>query len=235
MPKKKKSNVIGTTAALAKLDRMMPILEKNILGVVKIKSTLEVGNATVLDMPNTDIPGAGAYNTIKESLSFDLAMHLARLFDRGSGRYHANHKDVASIPLMMRLLRQKRCRRALADRARTRDCDLADLFERDCLKFIEKASAAFSATFRGKFGQSGLKRLKIARDHHFAHSLMSNEKLDVIYNQGFRLADCACNIMDSASIAITGKALEFDQVKQHFREEAKEFWNRALLGKVAAK
>lgn len=233
MAKKNKTNVIGTKAALAKLDRMMPILEKNVLGALRIEATLEVGNDTIRKMTDKDIPGAGAYNTIKQSLSFDLAMHIARLFDKGSGRYHANHKDAASIPLMIRLLRQKRCRRMLADRARMGDDLLADLFERDCLKALDKASKAYSATFRGKFGQSGLKHLKIARDHHFAHSLMSNKKLKLIYNQLFRLADCAKDILDHASIAITGKALQPADLEQHFREEADEFWTHALLGKVA--
>lgn len=185
MPKKKKPNVISPKAALAKLDRMMPLLESNIVGVLKIEATLEIGNAIVLKMPDKDIPGVGAYNIIQHSLSFDLAMHIARLFDKGSGRYHANQKDAASIPLMIRLLRQKRCKRMLADRARKGTnfhSELADRFERECLMAIQNASKAYSATFRGKFGQSGLKHLKIARDYHFAHSLMSNKEVKLIYN-----------------------------------------------------
>ncbi len=187
-------------------------------------------------MPDDGIPGAEAYGAIKESLSFNLAMHIARMFDKVSARYHANHKDAASIPLMIRLLRQKRCRRMLASRARTGHdihSKLGDLYERDCLKAIEKASKSYSATFRGKFGQSGLEHLKIARDHYFAHSLMSNRKLKLIYNQLFRLTDCASDILDHASIAIMGKALEPADLEKHFREEAEGFWNQALLGKVA--
>ncbi|MEQ1519665.1 MAG: hypothetical protein ABL936_00165 [Aestuariivirga sp.] len=104
MSKTKKPNVIGTKAALAKLDRMMPLLESNIVGVLKIEATLEVGNDIVLKMPDKDIPGVGAYNIIQYSLSSDLAMHIACLFDKGSVRYHANRKDAASIPLIIRLL-----------------------------------------------------------------------------------------------------------------------------------
>ncbi len=232
-PKRKKRNVLGSTAALAKLDQMMPILETNIIGALMIEATLDVGNNIVRDMASKEISGAKAYNTIKQSLTFDLAMHLARMFDKGSRRFHANDKDAASIPLMIRLLRQKRCRRMLVHRARrTNDIhkELADLFENDCIKALEKASKAYSATFRGKLGKSGLKRLKTARDHHFAHSLMSNKKLDLIYNHLFRLVDCARECLDPASIAITGTALELSKLEEDFKEEAVEFWNRALLG-----
>ncbi|MBB2969814.1 hypothetical protein [Mesorhizobium sp. RMAD-H1] len=233
--KRKKPNVIGTKAAVAKLDRMMPILEKNIVGALMIEVTLEAGNDIVLAMPDKDIPGADAYNQIRHSLSFDLAMHLARLFDKGSGRYHANNKDTASIPLMIRLLRQKRCRQALAQRARNWNPALNDtfaaMFERDCLSAIDRASEGYTATFRGKFGRSGLRRLKIARDNHFAHSLMSDRELNLIYHQLFRLTDCARDILDAANIAIAGTSLELTDKEEIFRERAEDFWKQALLGK----
>ncbi len=234
-PKKKKRNVISAKAALAKLDRMIPILETNIVGALKIEATLEAGNDLVGRMSDTEIPGVGAYNTIKECLSFDLAMHLARLFDRGNRHRHANTKDAASIPLMIRLLRQKRCRRALAKNARNSsprgDLHFAARFEQDCLNAIDKASKAYTVTFRGKLGQSGLKRLKVARDNHFAHSLMRDKKLNLTYGQLFRLTVCARDVLENASIAITGKSLELTDLQEHCREEAEEFWNRALLGK----
>ncbi|MEO5756729.1 MAG: hypothetical protein ABIQ51_07715 [Mesorhizobium sp.] len=232
---KKKPNVIGVKAAVAKLDQMMPILERNIIGALMVEATLEAGNDTIRDLPDKDFPGAVAYNQIWRSLGFDLAMHLARLFDKGSRNFHANDKDAASIPLMIRLTRQKRCRRALAARMRNSDpalgSDFAAIFEKDCLDALDRASAAYTGIFRGKFGQTGLKQLKVARDHHFAHSLMTGREPNLIYNQLFRLTDCARNILDAASVAITGSSFELVEREEDFREQAEAFWNKALLGK----
>lgn len=234
-PKRKKRSVIGARAALAKLDRMIPILKTNIEGALRIEATLEAGNDIVRKMPDKAIPGAQAYNTIRNCLAFDLSMHLARLFDKGSKHYPANKKDAASIPLMIRLLRQKRCQRMLADRARNWSPSLAQTlgaqFERDCIKAIDDASKAYTSTFRGKFGQSGLKRLKDAHDNHFAHSLMKDKKIELIYNHLYRLTDCARDILEHASVAIAGHNLSLVKFEEHYREEADEFWNKALLGK----
>lgn len=230
-PKRKKPKVIGSKAALARLDRMMPILKMNIEGALRIEATLEAGNDIIQKMPDKAVPGAGAYNTIRDCLSFDLAMYLARLFEK-AGQRHANKRDAASIPLMIRLLRQKRCRRMLAQRARNWEPKgLGAQFEQDCLKSIDDASKAYTSTFRGKFGQSGLKCLKDARDNHFAHSLMSDKKIKLIYNHLYRLTNCARDVLEHASVAITGGNLSLADFAEHYREEADEFWSMALLGK----
>lgn len=137
-----------------------------------------------LSMPadgESGVSWCGCIQHHQSSLAFDLALHLARLFDarptrvrnRKSGKWeylgrHPNRRDEASIPLMIRLLRQKRCRNALIDRARNwhphHDDWSKRLYASDCDKAIEKAIEHYSSLFRGKFGRSGIYELKKMRD-----------------------------------------------------------------------
>lgn len=233
---KKKRVVISNAEAISRLRRMQPILETNLRWALRIEATLEVGNDMVGEMTNRSIPGAAAYNTIRRSLSYDLAMHLARLFDRGAVRVKPNKRDVASIPLMIRLIRQKRCRAALVKIAGETHphLGLGKRFESECNEAIDRASKAYSEIFRGKFGASGVKALKQVRDNHIAHSLMKEVEYDVIYHQLFRLVKDASGIIEAASIAIIGSAPQMEERQMQYRKEAQEFWTQAFAQKVAA-
>lgn len=233
MGKKKKPARISTTDAITRLDKMMPILHQNVVNALRIEATLEAGNEVVGLMPDKQFPGADAYNAIKQSLSFDLAMHLARLYDVGNRSRPVNKRDVASIPLAVRLLRQKRCQTLLKARARNwlpHNRTFASVFENDCAKALERASRGYSSTFKGPFGRSGLKTLKVFRDTFLAHSLMTDRDAKPIYNQLFRLTDCARDFVEDASLAISGENSLLKDHEELFKEEAMKFWRIALLG-----
>ncbi|MBX5212337.1 hypothetical protein [Rhizobium sp. NZLR11] len=233
MAKKKKLVLLSTIDAMARLDRMMPILYRNIVNAIRIEATMEAGNSIIPTMPDKAFPGAHAFNAIMQSLAFDLAMHLARLYDVGNRNRPVNSRDVASIPLAIRLLRQKRCQKELKARARNwlpESRSYADMFERDCSKALERVSANYSETFKGKFGRGGLKTLKAFRDTFMAHSLMTDVDAKPIYNQLFRLTDCAKAFVEDARIAVSGDNSSLDEQEQIFLDHANEFWRMALLG-----
>lgn len=194
---------------------------------------MEVGNAIIQDMPDKAFPGALAFNAIMQSLAFDLAMHLARLYDVGSRRRPVNSRDVASIPLAVRLLRQKRCQKELMLRARDwipGDKYFSNVFENDCYKAIQSASAGYTETFKGSFGRSGLRTLKLFRDTFMAHSLMTDVDAKPIYHQLFRLTDCARDFIEAARLAVSGTSSSLEKQESLFIKNADEFWRMALLG-----
>ncbi|TAU48160.1 hypothetical protein ELI44_09090 [Rhizobium ruizarguesonis] len=247
MRKKAKPVVLRTEEAIRRLETIMPRLKENMESALKIEATLEVGNEIVGRMTDREFPGASAYNIIKRSLTFDLALHLARLFDarpikrpnRDTGKMvyvgrHPNRRDEASIPLLIRLLRQKRCQKILKDRARNwnpvRDDWMSARFEADCAGAIDKAIAGYSKVFKGELGRSGLSALKEMRDTYIAHSSVKDRDRDIQYRHLFRLVDDARDIVEAASIAIVGHDLSLDRLEMDAREEAEEFWERALLG-----
>lgn len=245
--RRKKPNVLKTSEALDRLIKMMPLVLANIEQALRIEATLEAGNKIIGAMPDRQFPGAQAYNVIKVSLAFDLALHLARLFDarpirfrnRRSGKLeyagkHPNARDEASIPLMIRLLRQKRCRKALIERARNwhpmHDDWSKQLYAADCERAIGRAVEGYGNLYRGKYGRSGIAELKKMRDTVIAHSSIKPSELNVIYNHLFRLIDDAREIVQAANVAIAGHSVDLHRLEDDFTDEAREFWERALLG-----
>lgn len=229
--KRKKPVTISTNEALSKIDRMMPILYNNIYNAIRIEATLEAGNDLVGSLKDKSISGAEAYNTIKNSLSFDLAMHLSRLFDVGVRRKHPNKRDVASIPLMARLLRQKRCQKALCKRAvnwTPFKLGMERQYEADCMNSIERALREYKSIFNGSAGRRGLRTLKAFRDYHMAHSIMTDDKSNPIYNDLFQMTDCAREFVAAAKLALEGVNVSLADHEVVYRNVAKIFWEKAL-------
>lgn len=227
--KRRRPATITTAQAMAKLRAILPLVEKDTIWALRIETTLEAGNDRIGALKNKSIPGALAYNTLRRSLAFDLAMHLARIFDQGARRVRFNKRDTASIPIMARLLGQTRCQKALKRSARDwMNGQMADLWERDCTKGIEGALAAYKALRADPFGRQSQRSLKAVRDNHLAHSLLTGADFDVVYNHLYRLSRCAAEFVDQAQLAIEGKSPVMDQRKANFRNEADEFWAFAI-------
>ena len=233
MSRKKRRITITTSEALRRLDKMSPIIFRNVQNAIWIEATMEAGNDIVGSMPNRSFPGAGAYNRIMKSLAYDLAMHLARLYDIGARHRRPNEKDIASIPLAVRLLRQRRCKRVLCLRARdwiTYDASLNDVFENSCLQAIEQASEIYSRAVSGSIGRDGLRILKEFRDNFVAHSLMNEADANPLYHHLFYLTDCARDFVEHARLAIEGKDEDLRKHEAIFVDDARRFWRMALLG-----
>jgi hypothetical protein len=232
MAKRRKVVRISTAQAVSRLDMMIPVLYRNVVNAIRIEATMEAGNALVQTLTEKSFPGADAFNCIMQSLALDLAMHLARLYDIGVHNVPVNKRDIASIPLAVRLLRQKRCQVELKRRARDwlpHDRAYASVFESDCERALARASAGYSSTFQGQFGRSGLKTLKSFRNAVMAHSLMTDVDVRPIYNQLFRLTDCARDFVEEARLAASGDPSNLKEQEEIFTEQANQFWRMAFL------
>lgn len=237
MAKKKKRAIISTSEAVARIDKMIPVLYENIRSAIYIEATLEEGNRIVGDLEDRSFPGAIAFNRLMRSLSHDLALHLSRLYDRGSLKFPANKRDVVSIPLLARLLRQKRCQRILRKRAREwlpGIPNLAGQFEKDCESAVNRSLESYRQTFRGQHGRGGIRVLKEFRDNFLAHSLLTDSEANPRYHHLFRLVDSAPDFIEDARLAVTGINSSLPDTEEVASSEARKFWEKALLGTPSA-
>jgi hypothetical protein len=116
--KRRKPVTIKRGEAVRRLGGMLKVIYRDALMVLAAEAALETANDIVMASPDAERPGPVTYKTVAQSLELNLAMSLARLYDPGSKNWHPNKRDLASIPLIVRLLKQKRCQDELARRAR---------------------------------------------------------------------------------------------------------------------
>lgn len=119
MKRPKKVVRISQETAARRVDSMAKLIEQNVSSAMYIECALEAANRLIGENESNVTNGIGCYvDGVRQSLLLTLAITLARLFDEGTQSRHVNTRDVASIPLLARLLGQKRCRTVLLDRAR---------------------------------------------------------------------------------------------------------------------
>ena len=158
---------------------------------------------------------------------------LARLFDPGAKRYHANQRDVASLPALLRLLRQKRCRNVLADRAREWNPDMPANFGKrnaaTCEREIDAALAAYAVLEAHRERRIAVASLKEFRDKVLAHSLLDVVlKFQAHYQQLYYLVVVAREVTIHAKFAIDGKHRDLRDAQRERRRQADAFWQPAL-------
>jgi hypothetical protein len=109
---RKAAKRLSTTEANRRLISIVSFLEPEVRVAVEMKAVLQSWSAEV-ERQGADerrFYNVPMINFAGDAIAHQLAITLARLFDRGSKRFHDNYKDIASIPLALRLLRQTRCR-----------------------------------------------------------------------------------------------------------------------------
>ncbi|MCA3598723.1 MAG: hypothetical protein IOC64_11470 [Methylobacterium sp.] len=242
---KRKRKTISRAEAVKRLGAMVKAINRDLERALAIEATLEEGNRIVNATPDQIRPGPDTYATIIGSLATDLAITLARLFDplqweSGKGGrkrvtpYENRGRTVqrATIPLIVHLLRQKRCRDELARRAREWIPSMpwiADSQEAACRKACAEAVEAFAALRRDHDGRQGIARLTALRNNGIAHTLWTApDKPGPRYRQLFRVADTAREVVGAALLAIDGNNTDFLEVEKITRADAARFWGHAL-------
>lgn len=237
---KRKRKTISRAEAVKRLGAMVKAINGDLERALAIEAALEEANRIVNATPDQIRPGPATYATIAGSLSIDLAITLARLFEpmqtearKGGGERPLPYKsERATIPLIVHLLRQKRCRDELAKRVRQWLPSLpsiSDNREAACRKGCADAVEAYAAIRRDHEGRQGIARLTALRNNGIAHTLWTGpEKPGPQYRQLFRLADTAREVVEAALLAIDGNNADFLRVEEIRREDAARFWGHAL-------
>ena len=230
MTRNRKRAVISRSEALRRLRAMCGRVERDVRIALWAEAVLNSGNEIFpIGKP---VEGGNAYMVIVQSLVANLAITLARLFDPGSRRYHPNRSELASLPLIIRLLRQRRCQKLLLDHARKWTPDLVGMEAVNastCTEAIAGAIKAYRELLAAPGGQSRIRRLRHFRNFVLAHTMMDDpRKRAPLYSDLFILLDVAREIVDKLKLAIDGSHIDLPDLHQMYREIADRFWSSAF-------
>ena len=167
--RKKRPSRITTAMAISRIDKITPLVIDNVQIAIGLESTFESANEIVGDIQlknpiGIKSYGAHCYNVVTNSLLLNLALALARVYDRGTQKIRPNFRDIASIPLLVRLIKQKSCRAVLSKRARNWTPgipSMADIHENTVRKQVDLAVSEYKSLMVSYAGRSALKTLKI--------------------------------------------------------------------------
>lgn len=218
------------------VDEITKALENDIRSALQIKSALEAANAIIASDPVKKYHGAETYNLVKQCLILTLAQAVARMFDTPSARFHRNASDKATVLLLTGLLRRKRVRIALIDRAREWTGFNEDFYMRDCADGIDRAIAEAVRFGRSTSLRHSLRRLRSLRDTRLAHLLIDNGRQTAksvalpTFDDVYKLLDVAREVMDGASLAVNGRSPALEGYENAYRDSAEVFWTKALNG-----
>ncbi|AMX97879.1 hypothetical protein EOA22_31780 [Mesorhizobium sp. M7A.F.Ca.US.014.04.1.1] len=243
--KANRSKPVPVSDAMCRLDLMLKALESEIRGAIWAKATLEVGNTIVMaDYHGQTFDGANCYNVLRNSTQTALILSLCKLFERPRGRQGKsevtafNRSDLASIPVFLHLLRQKRCRAKLVERASTgwdgNSLGMSKMWEGDCMAALHRCDDT-ARRLTSPLGRRAAAALGVFRDDHVAHLYAEPRVWNANrYNELFLLLDIASDLVSHACIAFRGCNLDFKEREEIWMGEAHAFWKPALAAATAA-
>ncbi len=215
--------------AIEAMDQMLEPIAGQLAVAVEIEASMEVLNEEVHARQRPAIYGAEAFRVIQQAYVSELALALAKLYEtpvprNGATKAQAfNKTDLASIPLLLRLLQQDRCKAVLCDRNRSWDRDGTEV-----QWLIDDASRIWCRMRRSSAIRDALTRVTDYR--HFAVHLLRRgppARLPT-YREVFVLVDNAVAIMRLIQPAMTGTNRNLSVFEELWRDEARDFWSRAL-------
>ena len=235
----KKIKRLNLDEAVGRLDEMIRLVDIDVQVALRTEAALEAANQIVMgDLRDVKFYGADCYNAVQQSMAIFLAITLAKLFETPSLRRMSkgtrfNKSDVASIPLMIRLLKQKRCRASLSKRASDWTPQIPGMASRNvasCERAIDRAIAGYEALRRTGAGRAAVAKLKKFRDKVAAHTLLGSAiKAAPTYREMFLLADVARDVAEQARLAIAGVHVDLSDSEGSLLDVSKAFWRPALF------
>lgn len=230
--------------AVDRLDEMIRLINIDVQVALATEAALEAANNEVMgDLKGVKFYGADCYNAVRQSMSIFLAITLAKLFEtptlRGMSKgTRFNKSDVASIPLMIRLLKQKRCKAILRGRAADWTPQIPQMTSRQiaaCDRAIERAIESYEKLARTLAGRHAVAKLKKFRDKVVAHTLLGVAiEAAPTYREMFLLLDVAREVTEQARLAINGIHVDLSDVEETLTEVSVAFWRPALLAAAKA-
>lgn len=219
------------------MDAMLPIVVAEIAKAVEIEASMEVLNRLVQSHGKPAVYGRHALGLIQQHYVIELALALPKIFDepgyrpKKSRAHQLNQSDVASIPLLLRLLEQERFKKSLCDRHCARSSD-----GHQVRSLINEAVDIWRSMQQSKPMRDEWAKVKSFRDNGLAHAFITPlpEKLPQ-YREIFLLVDKATAIMDRIEPAISGSSRSFASYESQWADEAEESWSLALPAVIIPK
>jgi hypothetical protein len=241
---KKKAERLKLADALDRLDNMVKLILLDVTIGIQTKAALETANRIVTgELRDVQFYGADCYNAANKSMSLLLTLMLAKLFETPSLRGQSkstrfNKSDVASIPLMIRLLQQRRCRARLSKRARDWTPaipGMAETHARSCERAIDRTIEAYAKLRPTHAGRDTVAKLRLFRDKVLAHTLIGTAlKNAPRFRELFLLMDIARDVAEHARFAIDGRHLDLRESEEELENVCHAFWHPALTAAARA-
>ncbi|ESZ68180.1 hypothetical protein X727_23160 [Mesorhizobium sp. L103C119B0] len=237
---KKRATPLPTETAIKRLGAMVDLIERELRTAIQLETSLETANDIVkAELHGHPFYGAECYDTVKLATQLYMAIVLAKMFEDPRPRpgespaKKANRSDVASIPLMLRLLGQKRCIKRLVSAAGSwmpfrSSADQSNA--RVAKQSAEAAILRYRELRRSLEGDRALTKLSAFRNEWLAHLLLTQSEKNIPkYDHLFLLVDAARDIVGHAKLAIKGNNLDLRDWETERSRISKAFWNPALL------
>ncbi len=253
--KKKGRSTLKKSDAIQRIDKMVPMIVEDVEAAMVLKSALETGNEVVRKLRGESAAlnfyGAHCYEAIRLGLILGLALTLAKLFDPAKlfdGRPRKNNQsmrsgspnksDIVSIPHLVRLLKQKRCRSTLGERARDWTPEIAGWEphnEATALEALDTAVGAYVGFRRGHEGRSAANVLKNFRNKRLAHSLIGQSmKRPPRFKELSLLLEVAMKVTAGVRLAVAGRPWDIEDTREEQRRQGMAFWEPAINGVIKA-
>jgi hypothetical protein len=198
------------------------------------QQTLQAANEALqkLAASNRTFWSIACAELIARSVTLELALVLARLFDPGARIRHPNQKNIASIPLLLRLLSQKRCQKHFINRTHPwfREAQAqARNFPLRCSQALAEVGTIYRRGKKKSEVRRALKVLKYFRDKQLAHNVFDAfDGVRPTYAQLFALTDFASEVLKPAIFAVDSSDYRFEAIHEFWKGQASHFWRRAL-------
>ena len=204
-------------------------LERDLYNAIALEAILSRANDdTALHEAYNHTYEVHGLNIIHHTLINELIMTLMRMHDPGAG-------NRASLDHLFGLLDDETVMAVFRQEARDwlpGILDLADDSERAVVDAVGEARSAWKALMKREL----VERLREYRNRHLAHSLIEMPDADrPIYNDMLELLDGTSQIVKRLLLAVTGKSVDVDEVREVRRTYADAFWGTAVAGVLASK
>ncbi len=224
---------LSAIEANRRLVSIVSILEHDIQAAVEMKAVLQSWSAEVEKQSAGErrFRNAAMINLAGNAIALQLAITLARIFDRGNKWRHDNQKNIASIPLAFRFLRQQRCKKYLINRRHEWFDDapsLAVRFPASCKEAISRAMDAYHGWAAKKPHAPALHRLLQHRNSSLAHNLFDSDRsYRPYYGDLYALTDWASTILVDVLYAVTSARHNYAVREDVWKSQARSLYRAA--------
>ncbi len=234
---------LSKARAIELADSMLPHIQREVYWGLEIEVAMEAANDVVQGgYRGKTFYGANTFNVVVNALAIELSLVLAKLFEIPSprpGRSAAdrfNRSDIASIPLLVRLLRQKQCCTHYVSLSMDWEFGIGKAMNGEApvvARTAERLISRYGSARRSPKYQVAMKRIRDFRNIRVAHSLMIQPTMP-IYKDLHMLMDLARETLQDMRLVMKGEAVDLLEKESIRRREAAHFWAAALPAAIVA-
>jgi hypothetical protein len=242
MPKARAKRLSKVTA-IQMADEMLTHVQREVYWGLENEVAMEGANEVIQNsFKGVTFYGANTVNVMSSALAIELSLVLAKLYEiprpkhgQSAASKH-NKSDVASIPLLLRLLRQKQCRDHYVKQSLDWKFGLGKPMNGRpgaVSESLDRLLARYSSARKNRRYQDAMRRIREFRNNRVAHAIMVDPR-QPIYNDLHILMDLSRDTLQDLRLAMKGEGVDLLEKEGIRKAEATHFWEAALPAVVLA-